>query len=230
MDVLAVGSIEVAMVLSLILEEIDEDTKCISKSSGFKVQDIDELKGLLEIDFADDRDVEYQYDLTEAEVVAVACHYNLDGFSGVRAGRLRSRAQYDDLPYEIHTGRELSMMLSGVKPMAYFVHIDGNEIRDPVEEAFEPHVKSQIIVRHEYNLMLGEKVRRKATYIIFTLPGEEWRANALMLLKASSLKAGWSEGMERMEGALLGYEDWQNDLHIEYCRNQKLGWTRVQER
>jgi hypothetical protein len=27
-------------------------------------------------------------------------------------------------------------------------------------------------------------------------------------------KAGWNEGLERTEGSLLGYADWQNDVHI----------------
>jgi hypothetical protein len=29
-------------------------------------------------------------------------------------------------------------------------------------------------------------------------------------------KSGWNEGFERLEGNLLGYEDWQNDYHIEH--------------
>jgi hypothetical protein len=35
------------------------------------------------------------------------------------------------------------------------------------------------------------------------------------LLKRTAEKAGWSEGFERMEGALLGYAEWQNDIYIE---------------
>jgi hypothetical protein len=31
-------------------------------------------------------------------------------------------------------------------------------------------------------------------------------------------KAGWSEGLERLEGSLLGYEEWQTDLHLERFR------------
>jgi hypothetical protein len=30
------------------------------------------------------------------------------------------------------------------------------------------------------------------------------------------LKSGWNEGFERLEGALLGYENWENDYHIEH--------------
>lgn len=34
-------------------------------------------------------------------------------------------------------------------------------------------------------------------------------------MKATGAKVGWSEGFERMEGYLLGYEERQNDLYIE---------------
>jgi hypothetical protein len=31
-------------------------------------------------------------------------------------------------------------------------------------------------------------------------------------------KTGWSEGFERLEGKLLGYKDWQTDIHLERLR------------
>ena len=47
------------------------------------------------------------------------------------------------------------------------------------------------------------------------VPHQEWRINAIALLMDSAAKCGWSEGFERVHGALLGYEDWQNDIFIE---------------
>ena len=37
----------------------------------------------------------------------------------------------------------------------------------------------------------------------------------MTLLIDSAAKSGWSEGFERIQGSLLGYEDWQNDIFIE---------------
>jgi hypothetical protein len=51
---------------------------------------------------------------------------------------------------------------------------------------------------------------------ILALPGEQWRIDAYLLLWKAAEKSGWNEGFERLEGTLLGYEDWQNDYHIEH--------------
>jgi hypothetical protein len=39
-----------------------------------------------------------------------------------------------------------------------------------------------------------------------------------IMMMAAAEKAGWSEGFERLEGSLLGYEEWQTDLHVERLR------------
>jgi hypothetical protein len=44
---------------------------------------------------------------------------------------------------------------------------------------------------------------------------EEWRIEAYILLRNTWKKSGWSEALERMEDSLLGYEEWQNDFHIQ---------------
>jgi hypothetical protein len=51
--------------------------------------------------------------------------------------------------------------------------------------------------------------------VLYALPGEQWRIDAYLLLWKTAKEAGWNEGFERMEGSLLGYEDWENDFHIE---------------
>ena len=37
----------------------------------------------------------------------------------------------------------------------------------------------------------------------------------MTLLVENAAKCGWSEGFERVQGSLLGYEEWQNDIFIE---------------
>lgn len=46
------------------------------------------------------------------------------------------------------------------------------------------------------------------------LPQEAWRIDAYLLLGATAEKSGWNAGFERMEGSLLGYEGWHNDIHM----------------
>jgi hypothetical protein len=60
--------------------------------------------------------------------------------------------------------------------------------------------------------------------------GEAWRIDAYIIMMAAAAKAGWSEGFERLEGRLLGYEEWQTDLHLERLRAgphaKKFFWLR----
>jgi hypothetical protein len=80
---------------------------------------------------------------------------------------------------------------------------------DGDEEYFAPHVVAGRFVRREHAHSDG---RRHAFY---ALPGEEWRFDAYIEMWKQADKSGWSEELERLEGHLLGYEDWQNDLYIE---------------
>jgi hypothetical protein len=52
--------------------------------------------------------------------------------------------------------------------------------------------------------------------VLYALSDEQWRIDAYLLLWKTADKSGWNEGFERLEGSLLGYEDWENDYHIEH--------------
>lgn len=111
------------------------------------------------------------------------------------------------------------MMLAGSKPLAMFsddVSVLPDELIIP-EIAFEPYVKSGRFLRAE-KLIDGpyvEKLDRNAQLktVLFCLPDEEWRINAMFLLKDQLHKTGkWNETCERIEGKLLGYTEEQNDI------------------
>ena len=51
--------------------------------------------------------------------------------------------------------------------------------------------------------------------VLYALPHQRWRIEAMLYLLDAGAKSGWSEGMERLQGMLLGYENWQNDIFIE---------------
>ncbi|MFZ2991186.1 hypothetical protein [Ideonella sp.] len=129
----------------------------------------------------------------------------------------------DDLPYEVHTGRELELMLSGVKPLAYFVD---EYPADPCEEiipeaSFHEHVQSGKLEKREYVETLAgappanRKDLKGFRCVLYARPNEGWRIDAYIDMKARAKHSGWSEDLERLEGRLLGYEDWQTDAWIE---------------
>jgi len=120
----------------------------------------------------------------------------------------------EDLPYQLHTNRELGMMLRGEKPLAVFV--DGYDKFPQVVRRylrlFDRHVAAGRFVKREYVLpdnshppVLGWHT------IIYALPQEQWRIDAMIELR---LQEGWTAEKEREEGRLLGYEDWQNEVWL----------------
>jgi hypothetical protein len=62
------GQKENKMSLSLVVEALEEDTNCISSSVCFNAKDITELGCLLQIDFSDDQEIDYQYYLDRVDL------------------------------------------------------------------------------------------------------------------------------------------------------------------
>jgi hypothetical protein len=130
----------------------------------------------------------------------------------------------DDRPYRVHTGRELALMLAGTKPLAAFsdVYPSLHGLYVIPEREFEPHVAAGRIIERQHIDPPGEGApvvrgqRLGMRWVLYALPGERWRIDAYLLLWKTAEKSGWNEGFERLEGALLGYADWENDYHIEH--------------
>jgi len=110
-------------------------------------------------------------------------------------------------------------MLQGKKPFAAFCdEIESSYNEEIIPElSFAPYVAQGAISRREVIEKAPPPVLRR---VLFALPGEEWRIDAYMLLWEVAEKSGWNDSLERMEGRLLGYEDWQCDFHIQY-RNER---------
>lgn len=108
-----------------------------------------------------------------------------------------------------HTGKELQLMLKGLKPFAAFVDVYHSESEDEVipESHFGPYVKSGKILKFEDIEVPDEKIAHTLRRVMYVLPGEEWRARAYVMIWTLARKHGWNEGFERIEGYLLGYED-----------------------
>ena len=107
-------------------------------------------------------------------------------------------------------------MLAGEKPLASFV--DGKDCFPEVVERylrlFDRQVAEGRIVRMDH---FSEVIGRRtyvAHRILFALPGQEWRMQAMIDLMAGN--EPWSPELERRQGELLGYADWMNDYWLEF--------------
>lgn len=112
------------------------------------------------------------------------------------------------LPYKLHTNRELGLMLAGTKPLAMFVDGEGRfpEVLLRYFRLFDRHVASGCLIRRDhFSRWSPAYVSHR---VLFALPSEAWRIDAMIELKESP---DWTPDHERREGELLGYEDWMND-------------------
>jgi hypothetical protein len=129
---------------------------------------------------------------------------------------------FADLPYPVHTGRELELMLAGVKPLAVFYHSHPDEPSERIipENAFKPYVDAGKFEKREFVTFLDtpppatHRHVKGIRWVLYALPEENWRIDAFLELKAEADVRGWSEEFERREGFLYGYEDWQMDAWI----------------
>jgi hypothetical protein len=209
------------------LKAVDPATRSIATEARFEVKDRAELRLLL--DMAEDELKDNAiYDLEPSEVAKIVSHYGLAFESGSMPVALLAWHPIDDRPYKVHTDRELALMLAGSKPLAAFLDIHPSFDGDYgiPEREFEPHVASGLIVKREVieppaaNSRPIKGQRRGSRRVLYALRGEEWRIDAYLLLWKTAGISGWNEGFERMEGSLLGYEDWQNDFHINEQRTR----------
>ncbi len=117
-------------------------------------------------------------------------------------------------PYQIHTNRELGLMLAGLKPFAHFV--DGEGHFPPVMlryfRMFDRHAAAGRTMRADRfraNRWADIKVERWH-HVFFALPGEEHRIEAMWELKKADGEP-WTPDHERREGLLYGYTPEQCD-------------------
>src|SRR5262249_28065199 len=101
-----------------------------------------------------------------------------------------------------HDGRELGLMLAGVKPLARFAREPGKAARfRQVEARFRPYVKSGALRRFVFK---GDEFDR----VYYCLPTEEWRVKLLELIDMA-LETGTHDftiyDLQRIDGAMLGY-------------------------
>lgn len=123
------------------------------------------------------------------------------------------------LPYLVHTNRELGLMLRGTKPLAYFMDLVGREPDICIRywRMFDRHVALGRLIKREVIEPCPNLPNLDSRKLFYALPGHEWRVDAMLTLLDEP--GAWSDDRERRFGELLGYEEWQIDCWLTYCRS-----------
>ena len=118
------------------------------------------------------------------------------------------------LPYLVHTNRELGLMLRGIKPLAYFSDVFGCEADASIRywRMFDRHVVEGRFIKREAIEVAQDRSQLKLRRLLYALPRHEWRLDAMLSLLNKS--SAWSDDRERRFGELLGYEPWQMDYWL----------------
>lgn len=199
--------------MKFVLQILDPSTECPTRELGLEVNDALELGSVLCIP---DFDADACYDLDRCELARIRGAYAIALNDDDVFGRLRLRRWFDDLPYRIHTDRELALMLAGTKPLASFVgaYPPNPQFEEIPERLFDPYVEAGKFIKREFVELISHGQVRCLRRILYSLTSESWRIDAYILLLQIAGKTGWNEALERFEGALLGYEEWQSDAYF----------------
>ena len=203
--------------MQFVAEIYDPLTECIADEVLIKINEIQEL---LDVLGWTDFDANASYDLDQKDIRRINEHCGQQIDPTAALVRLRQKVFLDELPYQLHTSRELALMLAGEKPLSVFAgaHPPYSEVEEIPERLFDPYVSARRFVKAEYLEPAQAGASQMIRRVFYALPDEVWRIKAYVLLLATAKKSGWSEGFERMEGSLLGYTDQQNDAYIEFMR------------
>jgi hypothetical protein len=207
-----------------ILQAYHPEYACPAFETMFAVERLDDLRALLGPDAERDPEIQMLYWLEPADLAAISQRFGVAFDGGDRDVALRRWHSIRETPYLVHTGYELPLMLDGRKKLARF-HDECPPHEHGWEEQFDRFV-AQGLLHKEVDVERFDKPHRfRSGRVIeglrtawYTPPGEEWRIQTFRLIKRT--KVGWNDTLERLEGMLYGYEDWQNDWWAEYRRRK----------
>ncbi len=212
-----------------ILQAFDPEYGHPAFETMFIVERPEELRTLLGAAADEDPDLEMFYTLEPADVAAINRHFGLSFDPEGRKTSLYNWTGSSEIPYLVHTGYELVLMLDGRKKFARMS--TEYPARHKGEDHFDRYVAQGVLHKEVEGEKIAEPVRLKDGRLLegfrtayYTLIGEEWRIPAWKLILNASRKSSWSEDFERLEGMLFGYEDWQNDWWIEDLRKRGQQW------
>lgn len=203
-----------------ILQAIDASHGCPVLETMIWVNDLKMLRAILGDEAAEDTDLRHIYRLEPAQLNAITQYFDVAFDFDGRECWLGRAHSIGNVPYLVHTGYELALMLDGRKPFARF------SIEYPVEpgdfpegDLFEPYVQSGLLIKRVMDNEPFEKPVRVSNgrvylgvrQVFYARRGQEWRIDAYMLLWKQLEHGPWNETLERLDGSILGYTDQQND-------------------
>lgn len=211
-----------------VLQAFDPDYGHPAFETMFVVDRPADLRALLGADAEDDPAFDKWYRLEPSEVAEITGRF---GVAFDPAGRATTLYLWrdDEPPYLAHGGYELVLMIEGRKPFARIDDIYFPPHRFVGEDRFDRHVATGLLHKevqldpfaeplHSTDGQVFEGYRT----VYYTLKGEEWRIPAWKMIAEAARKSGWNDSFERLEGMLLGYEEWQNDWWAEERRRRGL--------
>ncbi|WP_052121627.1 DUF7683 domain-containing protein [Inquilinus limosus] len=206
----------------LVLVIFDREQWCPVFQIHLRNPDPDRLRSLLGVEAEDDPELRRSYPLDEAEAAAIAAasgaELDIPGLDADdRDYALTRLHSIDTVPYLVHTGYELPLLLDGRKKLARMT-LEYPPMTFEGEHRFDHWVAQGVLHREEviepFPRPVGEFLGIRTVY--YTAKGEEWRIPAMkLIMTASASSGGWNEVFERLEGMIFGYEDWQNDWWID---------------
>jgi hypothetical protein len=207
-----------------ILQAYHPEYACPAFETMFTVERIEELQALLGPDAKRDPEIQMRYWLEPEDLAAISQRFGVTFDAGNRDVALLRWHSIREPPYLVHTGYELPLLLDRRKKLACF-HQECPPHEHGWEEQFDRFV-AEGLLHKEVDVESFDKPHRFARgHVIeglrtawYTLPGEEWRIQAFRLIRKT--KGGWNDTLERLEGMLYGYEDWQNDWWADYRRRK----------
>ena len=186
----------------------------------------EELRTLLNLSAEEDPGLEMSYRLEAHEAAAIVRHFGVQFASLDRETYLHPWRTLREVPYLVHTGFELALMVDGRKQLTHMMEVYPPE-KHFGEDRFDRCVAAGILHKEVELELFPESHERKDGSVLkgmrtvyYTRRGEEWRVQAFRLIRMASGRSGWNEHYERLEGMLFGYEAWQVDWWIDDLRRR----------
>src|SRR2546422_911191 len=134
-----------------VIEAVDPETDCVVTEAKLQAADVSEIIDILGPDIAAELLAGSEFDLDPDEVERLRTRFDLAFEPGGTEVRIRLACPLDDLPYQVHTGRELALMLEGRKPLAAFwdAHAPAPDQKAIPERLFDPHVAAGRFIKRE---------------------------------------------------------------------------------
>jgi len=214
-----------------VLQGFDPITDTVCVEWRIRIADVDTLCAVLAPDSDDDPELECSYRYLSAQDtrrIGALCVPPVVP-DAIYTGFCRFNPIFADVPYLVHTNFELPLMLEGRKKFAVFSEGYPSEWLGEYLAPFEPFVLSGEITRRIIDKPMPHIKERRPDLdgirtVYFALPGEEWRIDKY--IEAIENRAcDWNDELERLEGSLFGYQDWQNDWWIEHKAKNSAWWN-----